>query len=317
MCRASRFVLGFAPEGVLMPDADKPIRVLLVEDEPDHVLLFRKMLAAAVGSSIHVTHVGSVKEAAGLLATDPPDVVLLDLMLPDSQGFDTFARLHGQAPETPIIVLSGMKDEEMALEAVRLGAQDYLIKGQFESGLLSRAIRYAIERNRMRQELRSLSLVDELTGLYNRRGFSVLAEQQLKIARRTRRGFLIFFLDLDGLKQINDTHGHAEGDRAIAKAAAIIREAFRDSDIIARLAGDEFAVLAVEADTGSAQRPILELRDLLKGASSSKEHSYEISLSLGVTRAAHDTPLSIEELVHQADAAMYDEKRNKRKWRTS
>jgi diguanylate cyclase (GGDEF)-like protein len=145
----------------------------------------------------------------------------------------------------------------------------------------------------------------------------VLAEQQLKIARRTRRGFLIFFIDMDGLKQINDTHGHAEGDRAIAKAAAIIREAFRDSDIIARLAGDEFAVLAVEADTGSAQRPILELRDLLKVTNSSKEHPYEVSLSLGVSRAGHDTPLSIEELVHQADAAMYDEKRNKRRWRTT
>ncbi len=297
--------------------ATSPFRVLLVEDEPDHALLFRKMLTSAVGSAIHVVHVSSAKEAAESLAADPPDVVLLDLMLPDSQGFDTFGRLHGQAPEVPIIVLSGMKDEELALESVRLGAQDYLVKGQFEGGLLSRAIRYAIERNRMRQELRSLSLVDELTGLYNRRGFSVLAEQQLKIARRTRRGFLIFFIDMDGLKQINDTHGHAEGDRAIAKAAAIIREAFRDSDIIARLAGDEFAVLAVEADTGSAQRPILELRDLLKVTNSSKEHPYEVSLSLGVSRAGHDTPLSIEELVHQADAAMYDEKRNKRRWRAT
>ncbi|HXE76245.1 MAG TPA: GGDEF domain-containing response regulator [Candidatus Xenobia bacterium] len=300
-----------------MTGTEKPIRVLLVEDEPDHALLFRKMLAAAIGSAMHVMHVGTLKEASESVAADPPDVVLLDLMLPDSQGFDTFGRLHGQSPEVPIIVLSGMKDEELALEAVRLGAQDYLVKGQFEGGLLSRAIRYAIERNRMRQELRSLSLVDELTGLYNRRGFSVLAEQQQKIARRTRRGFLIFFIDMDGLKQINDTHGHAEGDRAIAKAASIIREAFRDSDIIARLAGDEFAVLAVEADTGSAQRPILELRDLLKEANSSKELPYEISLSLGVARAAHDTPLSIEELVHQADASMYDEKRNKRRWRTT
>ena len=300
-----------------MSGTDKTIRVLLVEDEPDHALLFRKMLTSAVGSAMHVMHVSSLKEASESVTVDPPEVVLLDLMLPDSQGFDTFGRLHGQSPDVPIIVLSGMKDEELALEAVRLGAQDYLVKGQFEGGLLSRAIRYAIERNRMRQELRSLSLVDELTGLYNRRGFSVLAEQQLKIARRTRRGFLIFFIDMDGLKQINDTHGHAEGDRAIAQAAAIIREAFRDSDIIARLAGDEFAVLAVEADTGSAQRPVLEVQDLLKEANSRKEHPYEISLSLGVSRATHDTPLSIEELVHQADAAMYDEKRNKRRWRAT
>jgi len=294
--------------------ADETIRVLLVEDEPDHRLLFRKMLAAAGGRE-KVIAVESLKRALDYLANEPADIVLLDLMLPDSQGMETFSSLHAQAPNLPIVVLSGMSDENIALEAVRLGAQDYLVKGQFEAGLLSRAVRYAIERHRMREELRSLSLVDELTGLYNRRGFSVLAEQQLKIARRTRRGFLLFFLDLDGLKQINDSFGHKEGDNAIVKASEVLKEAFRGSDIIARLGGDEFAVLAVEADTGAAQRPLLELEHELKELKIRKELTYPISFSIGVARSNPNNDESIEELLTQADAFMYEEKRNKRRAR--
>ena len=294
--------------------ADEKIVILLVEDEPDHRLLFRKMLAAAGGRE-KVVAVESLKRALDYLANEPADIVLLDLRLPDSQGMETFVSLHAQAPNVPIIVLSGMSDEQMAVEAVRLGAQDYLVKGQFEAGLLSRAVRYAIERHRMREELRSLSLVDELTGLYNRRGFLVLAEQQQKIGRRTRRGFLLFFLDLDGLKQINDSYGHKEGDRAIVKASEVLKEAFRGSDIIARLGGDEFAVLAVEADTGAAQRPLLELEHELKELKIRKELPYPISFSIGVARSNPNNDESIEQLLTQADAFMYEEKRSKRRAR--
>ncbi|MCI0402466.1 MAG: diguanylate cyclase [Acidobacteria bacterium] len=294
--------------------AEETITVLLVEDEPDHRLLFRKMLAAAGGRE-KVVAVESLKRALDYLAHERADIVLLDLRLPDSQGMETFASLHAQAPAVPIIVLSGMSDEQMAVEAVRQGAQDYLVKGQFEAGLLSRAIRYGIERHRMREELRSLSLVDELTGLYNRRGFLVLAEQQQKIGRRTRRGFLLFFLDLDGLKEINDNFGHKEGDHAIVKASEVLKEAFRGSDIIARLGGDEFAVLAVEADTGAAQRPLMELEHELKELKARKELPYNISLSIGVARSNPNNDESIEQLLTQADAFMYEEKRNKRRAR--
>jgi diguanylate cyclase (GGDEF)-like protein len=300
------------PEGGM---AEETITVLLVEDEADHRLLFRKMLAAAGGRE-KVVAVESLKRALDYLAHERADIVLLDLRLSDSQGMETFASLHAQHPGVPIIVLSGMSDEQMAVDAVRQGAQDYLVKGQFEAGLLSRAIRYGIERHRMREELRSLSLVDELTGLYNRRGFLVLAEQQQKIGRRTRRGFLLFFLDMDGLKHINDTFGHKEGDRAIVKASEVLKEAFRGSDIIARLGGDEFAVLAVEADTGAAQRPLMELEHELGELKARKELPYPLSLSIGVARSNPNNDESIEELLQQADAFMYEEKRKKNRHRS-
>jgi two-component system cell cycle response regulator len=99
----------------------------------------------------------------------------------------------------------------------------------------------------LQAELGNLALTDELTGLYNRRGFMALAERQLKIGRRSGRGMLLFVMDVDRLKQINDSFGHFEGDRALKRTAEVLEETFRDSDVLARLGGDGFAVPAVEA----------------------------------------------------------------------
>ena len=141
-----------------------------------------------------------------------------------------------------------------ATEAVRKGAQDYLIKGNVDGALLVRSIRYAVERKRAEEAIRALSLEDELTGLANRRGFFTLAEQQLKVARRTKTGLFLLFADVDGLKATNDRFGHAEGDRLIRDAARILRATFRDSDIVARIGGDEFVVLMIQTDdTAPAQ----------------------------------------------------------------
>ncbi len=112
---------------------------------------------------------------------------------------------------------------------------------------VSTQVAQAIERKRMEEEIRSLSLTDELTGLYNRRGFTLLAEREVKLARRIKKNMLMFFFDVNNLKIINDTHGHAQGDQALRDLAAILKETFREADIIARIGGDEFAALAVDA----------------------------------------------------------------------
>jgi PleD family two-component response regulator len=157
-----------------------------------------------------LTHVQRLTAARKHLENNRVDVVLLDLDLSDSQGLDTVRQVHAVAPSVPIVVLSRLDDEARAIQALQEGAQDYLVKCQIGAHLLLRAIRYAIERHRMQAALRSLSLIDDLTGLYNRRGFFTLAEQCLKMSRRNGSAFLMVFLDLDGLKQINDRFGHSE-----------------------------------------------------------------------------------------------------------
>ena len=174
--------------------------------------------------------------------------------------------------------------------------------------LLMRAIRCAVKQYMLQAELRSLALTDELTGLYNRRGFLALAEQQLKLARRTERGVFLFFADLDGLKQINDSLGHLEGDLALIRTAEILKETFRGSDIIARFGGDEFTILAIEASNDSEPAIRNRLQEKLK-KHNAKEPRCILSLSMGVARFDRHCRTSIVDLMAQADQAMYDDKR--------
>ena len=162
--------------------------------------------------------------------------------------------------------------------------------------------------NRVLAELRAVSLVDELTGLYNRRGFLFLAEQQLKIADRVKRGMLLLFADLDHLKQINDTFGHREGDCALIETANILKETFREADIIARMGGDEFAIMTIEARKDSAEILTTRLQENLNARNAAGKRRYKLSISVGSARYEAESPCTIDDLLVQADGLMYEQK---------
>jgi diguanylate cyclase (GGDEF)-like protein len=295
----------------LVSTQDSPPKILLIEDNPGDVRLLREALLEAGTRKFSLTVSECLEEGLACLSEKDFDVVLLDLSLPDAEGLDTVTRAHEAAPQVPIVVLTGTDDEELAVQAVQSGAQDYLVKGQIQSTLLVRALRYAIERNRLQAEVRSLSLKDELTGLYNRRGFSTFAERQLKVAYRTRVGVLLIYADLDSLKQINDTLGHQHGDQALIRTAQILRHNFRDSDIIARLGGDEFTILAADEDGESARIIMTRLQEDLKRYNEREKLPYTLSLSVGSAPFDPAHPISLEELMARADQALYEHKRSK------
>jgi diguanylate cyclase (GGDEF)-like protein len=189
--------------------------------------------------------------------------------------------------------------------------------------LAAHRLRIRMVQRTLREEmLRDLSLHDDLTGLYNRRGLLALAEQMVREAERSRRGFDVVFVDLDGLKRINDTLGHPEGDRAIRDAAEVIRASFRESDVVARLGGDEFAVLVRNdpthgGDPGDAvEAATARLRDAIARHNASADRPFELSMSLGVTGFDPTAPRSVESLLETADQLMYVQKRGKRIART-
>jgi len=179
---------------------------------------------------------------------------------------------------------------------------------QPSSELLRRAVRCAMKQYVLQAELGNLALTDELTGLYNRRGFLALAERQLKLSRRSGRGILLVFIDVDGLKQINDTFGHAEGDRTLIRAGGVLEKTFRESDVVARFGGDEFAVLAIEASGHNQEIIAARLRENLRQMND-EDSGTAISLSWGVARFDPRSKTSIGQLMVQADQAMYDHKR--------
>jgi len=173
---------------------------------------------------------------------------------------------------------------------------------------VSTQVALAIERKCLEEEIRSLSLNDELTGLYNRRGFMLLAERELKLARRLKRAMLLFFGDVDDLKVINDTHGHAQGDLALKEVSALLKETFREVDISARLGGDEFVVLAVDASLESAETMTNRIQTALARLNQQTDRSYQLSLSIGITRYDSEAPCTVSELIAQADGRMYQQK---------
>lgn len=223
------------------------IRTLLVEDNPADARALSESLAEVPGAAFELDWVDGLGKGLQKLESGAVDLVLLDLHLPESQGLATFAMAHECAPGVPIIVLTGLDDRELARMAVRDGAQDYLVKGQFAGPSLVRSMEHAVVRHRIQGETDGLFWKDPLTGLYNRQGFLVLGEQFLRFADKTRRPLALVCADIDGLDRINQKFGLKDGDRALQRVAAALNKAFKQSNLVARVGGDEFASICVGA----------------------------------------------------------------------
>jgi len=220
------------------------------------------------------------------------------------------------------------KELEEALSSALLAADNELGQIVHEVDELSRALKAkapdeqslrvaahpavwsAVKQALLDRELRYLALTDDLTCLYNRRGFFAAATQQLKMARRNAQSMLLLFCDLDNFKRINDCYGHREGDLALVRIADALGEVFRDSDIVARLGGDEFAILALEVSKESQEVMLRRLEKSLE-KSNATEPRYELSLSVGVARFDPQCAASLGELMALADRAMYEKKRSR------
>lgn len=169
------------------------------------------------------------------------------------------------------------------------------------------------ERKALQDTLETISISDDLTGLLNRRGFFTLAQQQIKMANRTKRRLFLIYGDLDGLKQVNDSLGHAAGDLLLVETAGLLREVFRESDIIARLGGDEFAVLLTEdSATPDAGVVLSRLREAIRAHNDRSPGSPAISISIGLQAYDPENPSSFDKLISQANSLMYAEKKKKK-----
>lgn len=217
-------------------------RLLLVEDNPADARLVHELLRECRGD-FEVIHAGRLEAALEIATTQPIDVILLDLTLPDSSGLDTVRRACATAPGLPIVVMTGVEDEDIALRAVSEGAQDYLVKGQIDPPLLQRSLTYAIERKAFEGQLRHHSLHDAPTGLPNRR--LLLERLDAAAQRRTRQGtpFALLSISLDNLRAINTSYGLELGDRWINAVVARLSPLIARGDTLARVGPEHFIAL--------------------------------------------------------------------------
>lgn len=237
----------------------------------------------------------------------PCDVLLTDVVLPGMKGLELTTRAKHQHPEMIVIVMSGFTMDFSYDDAVKAGASDFIKKPFTINEMLMR-----IQHAKMQERLRELSFTDDLTGLPNRRGFFAFARQEMKMAMRTNQQMVVLFADLDDFKSINDTWGHDAGDDALVRAANIFRETFRDSDIIARMGGDEFAVLLIDAKEKSFTAANERLQKGIARYNEGRDGSFRLSVSIGMSVFDPEHPKSIDELLKLADDQMYREKQRKK-----
>lgn len=319
-----------------LPKSISETNVLIVDDNPDNLRLLAKMLESR-GYSVRKSLSG--KMALQAAHRDPPDLILLDITMPEMSGYEVCQQLKASeaTASIPIIFISALDSIDGKVQAFEVGGQDYITKPFQELEVLIRVKNQLLlqqqrkklmqqnqrlaqeieERLRVEAEIRQLSLTDELTGLYNRRGFFLLAEQQLKTAQRAHIPYCLLLADLDGLKQINDSLGHSVGDKLLADAARILTQTFRDTDIVARIGGDEFVVLIPACLDNShefwsrLQTNIEHFNQQCASHRSAENYAYQLSMSVGVQFWAATDEISLEDLLAQADKLMYEHKRIK------
>lgn len=291
----------------------KQLNVLMVEDNPGDVRLVKEFFKDN-NVKYSLKNAATLQEALALTEVDPFDAIILDLQLPDAAGIKTFQCVHCQVPGTPIIVFTNLDDKTLSMKVLDAGAQDYLIKSRSDGNVLLNSLSYSIERQSMVNKLWERSLVDELTGVYNRRGFLFFSKQHLQFARRFNHEISLIFTDLDNLKFINDHFGHGSGDWVLQKVGVVLKEVFRETDLIARVGGDEFVVMALNCGENNASvlinRINQKMADFNKNNLSHNQLT-NLSLSSGSVQCQPDSSCSLEKLLDTADKLMYEDKKRK------
>lgn len=298
------------PATVVTDAPEKVFRVLQVEDDAGYARLIELLLRQFERYRFDLVHVPTLTEALEQIHEQPFDIVLLDLSLPDSRGLATLERMYQMAPELPIVLLTCTKNDTTSLQAVQCGAQDYLVKGEFNADLLMRVIWYAIDRKRAERDLAHLAQYDPLTGLANRQLFIDRLEQAILRARRSRSLLGLLYLDVDGFKAINDEQGHDIGDQLLQRLAIRVQGCVRAEDTVARLGGDEFTVIVENVSDKAALEGIAaKIVDSISEGFRLRGRALFTAVSIGATLYDGGRVLDVKRLIKQADMAMYRAKR--------
>ncbi|MGI2213201.1 putative bifunctional diguanylate cyclase/phosphodiesterase [Shewanella oncorhynchi] len=289
--------------------------LLIDDDEVDRTAIIRALRQSKL--TFNVVEANCAFDGLNLALERHFDGILLDYLLPDANGLEVLIKLNAMTQDqTVVVMLSRYEDEKLAQRCIELGAQDFLLKDEVNSRILTRAIRYAKQRSSMalalrnsHQKLKELAEHDSLTKLVNRYGFELCLNRAIARAKRCHDYLAVILLDLDDFKAINDTLGHQTGDILLVKVAARLSEVLRDGDIIARLGGDEFVVLVTDNDY--KYFPMIVANRLLKVFEDVfylGDNDVLIGASIGVA-FYNEAASNSSELMKCADIAMYRAKK--------
>ncbi|HSJ88794.1 MAG TPA: diguanylate cyclase [Anaerolineales bacterium] len=317
--------------------------ILIVDSRPSD----RQIFVTLLGSFGHrMIEAGDGSQALELAKAELPDLIITDIVMPNMDGFTLVRRLRAEPllagvpvvfqtahyleseihklatasgiehilgkPSEPQEILRAVQDSlQHPTKHSRLPQTGQLHREHLQL-LADKLYQKNIELEKANERLRNLSLTDELTGLNNRRGFAILANGLFKFARRANHALCLLYIDMDSLKHVNNAFGHAEGDTALNHFARILTETFRDSDVIARMGGDEFAVLTIDATENNIAVIQARLQSNVDAYNLVSVRGYPLSFSLGIIQINLDSIFSVDALLAQADTAMYEHKQTKK-----
>lgn len=287
------------------------VRTVLVVDDDPGIRVRAVRALRAVFPQAEFAEAGDVAAGRRALAQGRPDLLLLDHYLPDGVGLDLLQWLQEQQADLPVIYLTSVKTAQVAVAALKSGARDYVIKSRDWPSTLTRAAEGAVAQYRLRraeqaalERLRESAYRDPLTGLWNRR---VLEDAQVE-ATWGGGALAVAMIDLDGFKAVNDTLGHAAGDRTLQAVAEVLRGSMRDTDLLVRYGGDEFVAVLPRLDEADVENWAQRVRQQLAAGARAGHLPAALDASIGVAVGGG----GLRELIQQADAAMYQRKRWKR-----
>ncbi|OGW36912.1 MAG: hypothetical protein A2Y97_05275 [Nitrospirae bacterium RBG_13_39_12] len=284
---------------------DERNSVIIVDDDKRLLEIFKTALSL---EGYECETASSAESALELIKNTSFDIMLTDIRMPGIEGFELTSKAKNIRPDLSVIIMTAYAEEFSYDNALEAGASDFIKKPFTLNELIAR-----IQHVKLQEKVRTMAVTDELTSLYNRRGFFNLVEKLLQLCKREKKGIFMLYIDLDGLKKINDTFGHKEGDMALIDIANILRKIYRESDIIARIGGDEFVVIPIGTTEDSARIATSRLQKSIEIHNAESTRSYKLSLSFGIAYFDPENPCSIDELLVKGDTLMYEQKRHKRK----
>jgi diguanylate cyclase (GGDEF)-like protein/putative nucleotidyltransferase with HDIG domain len=289
------------------------INILVIDDDPaDRRMTELALKDPSQTKRFAIQMASSLAEGLESLKHQSFDLVLLDLGLPESRGLDTLENFHQECPQAPVVVLTGLQDEEAGVEAIKKGAIDYVTKPFKQDGLRTR-ISIALQNVELKNKLLLLANTDELTGLINRRHFFDILEREILYTKIKSDPVSVMIFDLDHFKSINDTYGHLGGDMILKQAAEILLQSIYPLDVAARYGGDEFIVLMPRTPPKKAIQAAERLRRIIYNHQwRVPNQQISITTSIGVANSDHRNSLSSHELIEDADSALYAAKRSGR-----
>ena len=286
-------------------------RVLLIEDDTGDAQMIGILLARSAEVEATVEHVTTLGDAIASLYEQQFDVLIVDLCLPDNDGLAALPRLKACAPGTPIVVLTGHDDAEMALDAIRYGAQEYLSKEHMMGHLLARVIRHSMARQRQLRAAQEDALTDTLTRIANRRCLEMELDRRFADFRRHKSPLSLTMLDVDYFKRVNDTWGHDAGDQVLRALATTLTDETRETDLVARYGGEEFVIVMPATPSSEACGVVETVRSAIGRLRwPNVDSTLSVTISGGLAEAHEDD--DPEQLLRRADRALYAAKANGR-----